>query len=325
MTTTRNKNITKKPVFSHDSFFKLIFSDPKLAKELLELIFTKAEKKAFNLNDIKLEKDSHKKQMADLVLSFSLKNDSNKRVDFLMILEHKSYNDKSSHEQMLKYLIGIRELIIKQTGRAKPIIPAFFYHGKLPLKLKKSLQEEDFKGFFDKIPVETKENMLNFKMKIIDTKDSKIRKIVKNKGSKIWGVLKLLDEIWNIKEPSANKVKLIIRDYFVDILKGRKKTEVDEIVLGIIEYLRDTTGLKEKEWERAKKKLIEEKILKKGGAMNIRQVIKEKGIWEGMQKGRQEGMQKVVLNMLKKKTDISFISEVTGLSAKEIKKLKNSS
>ena len=248
-----------------------------------------------------------------------------------MIIEHKSYNDKDSHEQMLKYLIGIRELIIKQTGRAKPIIPSFFYHGKLPLKLRKSLQEEDFKDFFDKIPLETRENMLNFKMKIIDTKDPKIRKIVKNKGSKIWGVLKLLDEIWSIKEPSAEKVKIIIRDYFGDILKGKKKTEADDIIIGIVEYLTNTTGLKEKEWEKAQKELIEERILKKGEAMNIREFIKEKGRWEGMQKGmrkgrqegRQKGRQEVVLNMLKEKADISFISKVTGLPAKEIKKLKN--
>ena len=51
--------------------------------------------------------------------------------------------------------------------------------------------------------------------------------------------------------------------------------------------------------------------------MDIREHIKEKGRWEG----RQE----VVLNMLKEKADISFISKVTGLSEKEIKKLKNGS
>ena len=52
---------------------------------------------------------------------------------------------------------------------------------------------------------------------------------------------------------------------------------------------------------------------------DVREIIKEKGRWEGERKGRQE----VVLNMLKEKADISFISKVTGLSEKEIKKLKN--
>ena len=317
------KNTRKKPTCSHDSFFKLIFSDPKLAKELLELIFTKAENKVFNLDDIRFEKDTHKKQLADLVLSFSLKNCPKKRIEFLTILEHKSYNDKDFHEQMLKYLILIRELIVRQTGQAKPIIPALFYHGKQPMKWKKSLQEENFKDFFSEIPVETRKNMLNYELKIINTKDPKIRKIFKDKRSKIWGVIKLLDEVWDIKEPSAEKVKTIIRDYFGDILKGKTKREVDEIVIGIVEYLRDAAGLKLKEWQKAEQGLIEEGILKKGGVMNIREIIEEKGRWKGQKEGIRKGRQEVVLNMLKKKTDISFISEVTGLSVKEIKKLKN--
>ena len=54
---------------------------------------------------------------------------------------------------------------------------------------------------------------------------------------------------------------------------------------------------------------------------DVREIIKEKGRWEG----RQARDKEVVLNMLKEKTDISFISKVTGLSEKEIKKLKNSS
>ena len=40
--------------------------------------------------------------------------------------------------------------------------------------------------------------------------------------------------------------------------------------------------------------------------------------------GRQEGRQEVVLNMLKKKMDVSLIAEITNLPEKEIKKLKNS-
>ena len=122
---------TKKPTCSHDNFFKLIFFDPKLAKELVELILTKKVSKFFNLDDIKFEKDTHKRQLADIVLSFPLKNYSKERAEFFMILDHKSYNDKAFLDQMLKYLYLFRELIIKQTGRAKPIIPALFKNEKI--------------------------------------------------------------------------------------------------------------------------------------------------------------------------------------------------
>ena len=41
------------------------------------------------------------------------------------------------------------------------------------------------------------------------------------------------------------------------------------------------------------------------------------------EEGRQERDKQVIANMLKKKVDISFISEVTGLPETEIKRLKN--
>ena len=52
----------------------------------------------------------------------------------------------------------------------------------------------------------------------------------------------------------------------------------------------------------------------------------EEGMQKGLQKGRQEGieegMQKVVLSMLNKNLNLSFISEITGLSKEEIKRIK---
>ena len=54
-----------------------------------------------------------------------------------------------------------------------------------------------------------------------------------------------------------------------------------------------------------------------------RQKSLQKGLQAGMEKGQQTERQAVILNMLKKKLDVSLISEVTGLSEEEIKKLKN--
>ena len=48
----------------------------------------------------------------------------------------------------------------------------------------------------------------------------------------------------------------------------------------------------------------------------------QKGLRKGKQEGKQKGMQAVALNMLKKQMELSVISEVTGLSLKELKKLK---
>ena len=92
-----------------------------------------------------------------------------------------------------------------------------------------------------------------------------------------------------------------------------------------------------KSWRDLEKELVLEGTFKKGGFMDIREEIKEKGRLEGWQKGQQEGWQKgqqegwqkgqqeIVSNMLKKSADIAFISEMTGLSVDAIKKLKNGS
>ncbi|MBC6416166.1 MAG: hypothetical protein GDA46_07290 [Bdellovibrionales bacterium] len=79
-------------------------------------------------------------------------------------------------------------------------------------------------------------------------------------------------------------------------------------------------------WGATEKLLIEEGILTEGGIMeNVRESIKEEGRQEGMQKGRQERDKEIVLNMLKEKVEIAFISKITGFSKEEIEKLKKNS
>ena len=88
--------------------------------------------------------------------------------------------------------------------------------------------------------------------------------------------------------------------------------------------------MKQGVWRRAEELAVKKGLLHKGGYMDIKKFIAERerheGWQEGWQKGRnegwQEGQQKVVLNMLKNKMDIKIITKVTGLSEKEIKKLK---
>ena len=72
-------------------------------------------------------------------------------------------------------------------------------------------------------------------------------------------------------------------------------------------------------WEELERDGVKQGIFSKGDYMNTREYIKEEGRQEGIQTRNKE----VVLNMLKKKLDTSLISEVTGVSEKEVKKLQN--
>ncbi len=180
--------------------------------------------------------------------------------------------------------------------------------------------------------------MLNYGIKILDANSPRIQRAYKKLKSR--GAIKLLSEIWDIKWPSPEKVRDIFVE-FKDLLKKAKEPQRKDTILKILEYLQDNTGLDLKTWKKAEELIIEEGILTKGGVMDIREHIKEKGRWEGRQQGMKEGMkegmrkgiqqgrykerQQVTLNMLKKKTKISYISEITGLSKKEIKNLQNGS
>ena len=104
------------------------------------------------------------------------------------------------------------------------------------------------------------------------------------------------------------------------------------MILSLGDYLwAAVPGMTKELWEKVERTAINKGIFLKGGYMNISEHIKEEGIQEGIQKGIQEGIQKgrqeerqqLVLKMLQEKADISFVSKVTGLSEREIKKLKN--
>ncbi len=319
-----------KPAFSHDRFFKSFYSDPELTRELLELIFSKQEAQAYNLNKLKIEKDTFEDKRADLILSVPLKTCPKIRLRVFILLEHKSSYDKNLFDQFLDYQVLLRKLIIQQTGYPQPIIPVLFYHGKEPFQWKKTLQEEDFKSFFSKIPIESRKNMLNYEPKIINTQDPRIQKAYKGKKFKGYGVIKLLSEIWSLKKKITPLKVTDAYAGFEDVLKGLKGQERKTAELRILEYLNDNTDLDLKMWLQAEKRLIEKGILKQGGLMqDVREIIKEKGRWEGRKEGIKEGIKEgqnqVILNMLKEKADIAFISKVTGLSEKAIRKLKNGS
>ena len=320
----------KKPSLTHDHFFKLFYSNPKLAQELFQLAFSKKEWEAYDWNQLKIEKDTFENKRADLVFSVPLKKNPSIKLKIFILLEHKSFYDKNLFDQLLKYQILIRDHSIKHLGRPTPVIPVLFYHGKQAMRWKLSLQEEDFGSVFSEIPVESRKSMLNYELKIINTQDLKVRKAFKGKKFKSRGILSLLSEIWDIKNPSPEKVARIVfkfEDLFKNLTVRQQRIEVSKVY----QYLVNNAGLKDKTWKIAEKLIIKKGILKEGGIMDIKEFFREEGRYEGIRKGirkgrqegRQKGRQEIILNMLKKQSDISFISELTGLSKKEIRKLKN--
>ena len=160
--------------------------------------------------------------------------------------------------------------------------------------------------------------MLNYGVKLVDVHDKSLRKFLKDKSfKKSKGILNLFAKIWTLKDKKKIKEE--------DLLKilsefGVFSTKADnDLVLSIMNYFK-SAGVSDELWEKTEQEAFRKRIFtKKGGYMDVRENIRQ----EGRQEGRQERDKEVILNMLKEKADISFISKVTGLPTKEIKKLKN--
>ena len=101
--------------------------------------------------------------------------------------------------------------------------------------------------------------MLNYEMRIINTKDPKVRKFFKSKGLECWGFIRLLDDIWDIKNPNKEKVRKIIKAYFGKELKGATKAEEEELTVSVIRYLQSAGGLRKVVWKEAEKLLKQDK------------------------------------------------------------------
>ena len=335
------KEHTLKKAGHHDRFFKQGFSDPRAAIELFQLVFSPEEFSAFNWESLKPEKDTFQDLMADLVFSVTLKNNPKKRVKICLLLEHKSQYSYRIFDQCLKYQTLITSKSLEETGEAWPVIVVVFYHGKQPWNQPKSLQG----GLFGEaeIPFSLQKDMLNYKMRVLDTHDPRIERAIQDKNFKSRGFLNALKGVWSLKaEEGGLKEAVSLFDNWI----GNR----EDLALSVGDYLWSSVpGMTGELWKELEREAVRKGIFTKGGFMDIREHFKEegrqegiqkgiqKGMQKGMQQGRQEGIQKgvqqgmqkrdreVVSNMLKKKLDASLISEVTGLSEEEIRKIQNGS
>ena len=327
----------------HDKFFKVIFSSPENALDIFKIILPKSAYDKCQWNKLKAEKKTFTEKQADLIFSVPLKKKPKSKIKIFILLEHKSHYSKKLYKQTLDYQNSIYQE--DKSGDILSVLPILFYHGEKPWKWKTSFKEGYSGGYFQDIPVFFQENMLNYNLVVFDINNPKIGRFFKDKNIKSRGALKALHKIWSLKKAVPEILELF--SLFTGFSEKRKK----DLLVGLSDYLNKARGISFELLKKVEKRAIKEGILKKGGYMNFTEEIKkeakkegwQKGQKEGWQKGQKEGWQKgqkegwqegqkegwqegrqeVILKMLQKKTDIAFISEVTGLSEKEIKKLKN--
>ena len=79
------------------------------------------------------------------------------------------------------------------------MVPIVFYHGKEPWRWPKSLKQGIRGEILPKIPSSLVDNMLDSKLRVIDTHDDKINKAIESKDTKSRGFLNILKKTWTLR------------------------------------------------------------------------------------------------------------------------------
>ena len=123
------------PVYKpHDRFFREVFSQEDNARDLLLATLPRGIVGLLDLRKIVLENTTmidgvHSEQLSDLLIRTSM---GGTPAIVYVLVEHKSYADRWSVFQLLKYMVRIweRERVKQGTAGTLPlIIPVLFYHG----------------------------------------------------------------------------------------------------------------------------------------------------------------------------------------------------
>jgi len=136
----------------HDKFFRAVFTQKDNARDLLLSTLPQEILGLLDLRSIKVEDtiviDSKlAERQSDLLIRTNLRGSP---VLIYILVEHKSYPDRWTLFQLLKYMVRIWERERSHHGKRKtlpPIIPVIFYHGtrrwRLPLNFSSYFVPED--------------------------------------------------------------------------------------------------------------------------------------------------------------------------------------
>lgn len=222
-------------------------------------------------------------------------------------------NIRSLHDEVVKYMVRIWELYLKQNKKTKTlpvIIPIVIYHGS-----KKWEVDKRFTSFF-KAPGYLKEYIPDFNYNLYDISHVPDEEI---KGAVLLRILFMT--LKYIFTPELNyKLREEIFPLFLELKDKKKGTEYLDVLL---RYLtRSARGLPEKDLNESVSQIFEE-----GGDLmqTIAEKWKKEGIKIGEKRGEERGIEKKAIetakNLLEMGIDVDMIAKATGLKKEEVEKL----
>jgi len=300
--------------FSHNNFFTAFFDEKEVVESFLKEYAPAEITKELNFNSLQVQKRSFidkklRSHFSDILYTIRFKQ----KLSYVYLLfEHKSKPWELSSFQLLKYMVQIWDMHLKQHKKKEvkslpPIIPMVIYHGESQWKAR-----TDFLTLFD-IPESLEKYIPNFQFELYDISHTSDKEI---KGTVLLKIL--LMTLKYIFQPELNhKVKDIFQ-LLSDLDDKSRGIEYLEILL---RYLSNST-------EYVKEEILKESvmaILDQGGELmpTLAQKWMQEGMQEGMENGKKENAREVAKRMLNDDFPIEKIIKYTGLTEKEVKELLN--
>jgi predicted transposase/invertase (TIGR01784 family) len=295
------KAIDKELSQPHAKAFTFFFKDKETAISMLKGYLPENIKKKLNFNSLKISKDSFidkrlKNYFADLLYEIKLK--SGKKSAFIYILfEHKCWEDRFVCLQLLKYMVRIWELFLKQNEDEKylpVIVPLVLYHGQPKWELSKNFISlfKDPAGFEPYIP--------DFSFDLQDVSHMPDENI---QGSPLLRMI-----LTTFKYIHSPEIRNKLWDIFKLFLELSDKDNISEYLEALVTYLVNSPGkLTEEELQEPVARIIEQ-----GGAdmQTIFEKWVEKGKWD------------MVMNLLREGIPIEIIAKTSGFTAVQINEFK---
>jgi len=269
----------------HDRFFREVFSQADSARELLLATLPSEISGLLDLRKIIVENTSMiemgVEKKSDLLIRTKL---GGSPALIYILVEHKSYADRWSVFQLLKYMVRIweRERTKRKTDQTLPeIIPILFYHGmskwRMPL---------DFSSYFDSA-VELESHIPAFRPIMIDLQAMENHEF---RGSKrIQAVLKTLK--YSRKNLRVHLVE-ILRGVFVAPMDEKQRAFLESLLGYIIQAGRDVD------------EQYVDQAIQSIGSREVREAymtVAEQLIARGKEEGKLKDKQEVLLKQLAQK------------------------
>ncbi len=312
-----SKQVPKTPS-PHDQFFKGMFSQPEIAIGYIRNFLPKEIWQDLQLDQLTLDGTSYinhelKAYFSDLVWQCPY-HDSEINIAFLF--EHKTYQPKFVHIQLLRYMMQMWEQDIKEKRKyLRPVIPIIVYQGLKKWKIRPMAE------YFPDVDKSLTKYVPNFEYELSDLPRIPEDDILKLDSKKLTLALYSMANYRSF----VRNIETLDR-IFVVFDRFENMEENTNFVNMILVYLMKTNHIKTNEMkeilEKSKSKSIHR--AKTTYEMFVDEGIKigiEKGKEDGIIEGIEKGLEMAITKAHKSGQSAEFIAKMFEISVEKVKKI----